>query len=273
MDWIIGCTTRPYSALSLADACARIAGAGYTDVALFGNAGVTSDSDRDAVLAARQTVHDAGPSGRALRRTLAPSMLLAHAQLEQGIEHAVADYRRLIDNAVLLGARWLLDLGTGHVERRREYLAVMREVAPYAQQAGLAISLKPHGGITLTTADLIAIHAEVNHPAFGICYDPGNMIYYTKGQERPEMHVAEVAPLVTTVIIKDCLLRGSPPDVKPDVMVTPGEGLVDFPALLSALAGGGFGGPLYLECVGGETLDEIDANVRRTLGFIRDALP
>ena len=95
------------------------------------------------------------------------------------------------------------------------------------------------------------------------------------------MHVAEVAPLVTTVIVKDCLLRssprgspqGSPPGVQPDVMVTPGEGLVDFPALLSALAEGGFQGPLYLECVGGETIDEIDANVRRTLAFLKEALP
>jgi len=259
MKWTIGCTTRPYSSLSFADACAHIAAAGYTDVALFGNTGVTSESSREAVLAARQTAEDAG---------LNPSMVLAHARLELGIEGAAADYRRLIDNAVELGARWLLDLGTSDVERRGEYLAVMRQVAPYAQEAAIGISLKPHGGITRTTADLIAIHAEVGHPAFGICYDPGNLIYYTKGKERPEMHVVEVAPLVTTVIIKDCALH----DDRPDVMITPGEGLVDFPAVLSSLARGGFGGPLYVECVGGEALDEIDANLRRTLSFVRSAL-
>jgi sugar phosphate isomerase/epimerase len=56
-------------------------------------------------------------------------------------------------------------------------------------------------------------------------------------------------------------------------MITPGEGLVDFPAVLSALVTGGFRGPLYLECVGGATVDEIDANVRRTLSFVRDLLP
>jgi sugar phosphate isomerase/epimerase len=265
MKWTIGCTTRPYSNVSFAGACAHIAAAGYTDVALFGNTGVTSESSRETVLAARQTAGDAG---------LNPSMVLAHARLELGIKGAAADYRRLIDNAALLGARWLLDLGTSQAdkprpnERRGEYLAVMRQVAPYAKEAGIGISLKPHGGITLTTADLIAIHAEVDHPAFGICYDPGNLIYYTKGKERPEMHVAEVAPLVTTGIIKDCVLR----DGKPDVMITPGEGLVDFPAVLSALVRGGFGGPLYVECVGGEALDEIDANLRRTLSFVRGAL-
>jgi sugar phosphate isomerase/epimerase len=195
-------------------------------------------------------------------------MVLARAQLDRGIDKAAADYRKLIDNAALLGARWLLDLGSSHIEQRADYVSVMRRVAPHAEQAGLGISLKPHGGITLTTADLIALHGEVDHAAFGICYDPGNIIYYTKGEERPTMHVVEVAPLVTTCIIKDCALN----DGKPDVQVTPGEGLVDFPAVLSALAEGGFHGPLYLECVGGETLDEIDANVRHTLAFIRDIL-
>jgi len=260
MDWTIGCTTRPYSSLSFAAACQRIAAAGYTDVALFGNAGVTSQSGREAVLAARRTAEEAG---------LAPSMVLAHAQIERGLDEAVADYRRLIDNATLLGAAWLLDLGTGHTDLRQDYIALMRRAAPYAAQAGIGISLKPHGGITLTTADLIALHCAVDHPAFGICYDPGNIIYYTKGAERPEMHVAEVAPLVTTFIIKDCTVD----DGEPDVMITPGEGLVDFPALLPALAEGEFRGPLYLECVGGATLDEIDRNVRRTLAFVRHALP
>ena len=260
MKWIIGCTTRSYSSLTFADACRHIAAAGYTDVALFGNTGVTSQSSREAVLAAQRTAEEAG---------LAPSMLLARAQIERGLGEAVANYRRLIDNAALLGAAWLLDLGTSHTELRQDYVALMRRVAPHAAQAGIGISLKPHGGITLTTADLIALHRQVDHPAFGICYDPGNILYYTRGEERPEMHVAKVAPLVTTFIIKDCALQ----DGTPDVMITPGEGLVDFPAILSTLVEGSFRGPLYLECVGGEILDEIDCNVRRTLEFVRHALP
>jgi sugar phosphate isomerase/epimerase len=265
MEWTIGCTTRPYSSLSFDEACQHIAAAGYNNVALFGNAGVTSESSRETVLVARRAAEEAG---------LAPSMLLARAQLERGLDEAATDYRRLIDNAALLGAAWLLDLGTGHINLRQDYVALMRHVAPHAAQAGIGISLKPHGGITLTTADLLAIHHEVDHPAFGICYDPGNLIYYPKGAELPEMHVVEVAPLVTTCIIKDCALD----DGQPDVMITPGEGLVDFPAVLSALVEGEFRGPLYLECVGGDTLGEIDDNVQRTLAFVhhtlvRNALP
>ena len=107
----------------------------------------------------------------------------------------------------------------------------------------------------------------VPHVRF-VRYDPGNIIYYSKGEERPEMHVDAVAPLVTTAIIKDCVVR----DGVPDVMVTPGEGWVDFQRVLSSLVGAGFDGPLYVECVGGDTLEEIDANVRQTYRFLQDIL-
>jgi sugar phosphate isomerase/epimerase len=61
-------------------------------------------------------------------------------------------------------------------------------------------------------------------------------------------------------------------DGKPDVMVTAGEGLVDFDKVLSGLVAGGFRGPLYVECVGGKELEEIDRNVKSTLGFVKDIL-
>lgn len=259
MSVVIGCTTRPYAQLDFAAACAHIAAAGYSDVAVFGRSVVHSQSTREEILAARKIAEDLG---------LVPSMLLGQLQLERGLDDAVEDYRALIDNAALLGATWLLDCGTSKEDLYADYLAAMRQVAPYAQAAGVTITLKPHGGITLTTADLIDVYRQVDHPGFELCYDPGNILYYTRGKERPETHVSEVAPLTSTGIIKDCVLN----DGEPDVMVTPGEGLVDFPTILSALVVGGFDGPLYVECVGGTAIDEIDRNVRHTLAFVRNAL-
>lgn len=61
-------------------------------------------------------------------------------------------------------------------------------------------------------------------------------------------------------------------DGKPDVMITPGEGWVDFEQVLAALIEGGFRGPLYVECVGGDTIEEIDRNVNNTYRFLRDIL-
>ena len=73
---------------------------------------------------------------------------------------------------------------------------------------------------------------------------------------------------MTTTIIKDCVVENG----EPDVMVTPGEGLVDFKKVLDGLGAGGFDGPLYVECVGGTRLDEINANIKSTLKFVTDIL-
>ena len=262
MQLTIGCTTRPYNMLSFAEACERIAEAGYTDVAAFRTSDevpVRSDSTPEEIAAARKAAADAG---------LAPSMLIGRTQLNLGLEAAVEDYRRLIDHAAQLGTRWLLDCGTGDEARFDDYYELMRRCAPHAQDAGVNITLKPHGGITLTAEDLLAAYNKVQHPAFGLCYDPGNIIYYTKGERRPETDVAEVAAKVTTGIIKDCVVV----DGKPDVVVTPGEGLVDFEKVLGGLVRGGFRGPLYVECVGGKELEEIHQNVKSTLGFVKGVL-
>lgn len=257
MKLTIGCTTRPYANAPFAEACRRIAAAGYSDVAVF--TAVTPESTREEVLAARQT---------ALGEGLKPSLVLAHASLDRGVEGAAAQYKRLIDNAALLGASWLLDLGSDKAELYDSYVAVMQQAATYAERLGLKIAVKPHGGITLTAEDLLALLKRVDRPAYGICYDPGNIIYYTKGARRPEQDIDKVAPLVTVGIIKDCIVV----DDKPDVMITPGEGWVNFPAVFKGLVEGGFRGPLYLECVGGSAAEEIDRNVARTRAYVSDIL-
>lgn len=256
MKLTIGCTTRPYSSVSFAEACEYIAAAGYTDVAFVP---VRSDSTAEEIAATSKTAADAG---------LAPSMVIGGTKLNMGLDAAVDDYKKLIDSVAELGAKWLLDCGTGNKEHFSSYFELMRQAAPHAEQVGINITLKPHGGITLTIDDLINAYDEVNHPAFGICYDPGNIIYYTKGELRPEPDIAKVAPKVTTGIIKDCVVN----DGVPDVMVTPGEGLVDFEKVLAGLVEGGFKGPLYVECVAGKELDEINKNVKSTLKFLNDIL-
>ena len=202
----IGCTTRPYTSLTFAEACDHIASAGYTDVAVFTNAGQTpvrSDSTKAEIVATRSTAADAG---------LMPSMLIGGTKLNLSLEAAVEDYKRLIDNTAELGTKWLLDCGTGNEAHYADYFKLMRQAAPHAASAGVNITMKPHGGISLTVPDLLEADGKVNHSAFGICYDPGNIIYYTKGELRPETDVAVAAPKVTTVIIKDCVVENGNPD-------------------------------------------------------------
>ncbi len=259
---VIGCTSRPYHKLSYSEAYARIGAAGYTHVAVFANQGkvpVGAGSTTAEIAAVRTAAAAAG---------VKPSMLLGRAHLDLALDAAVDDYKRLVDNAAALGAEWLLDLGTGNAAHYEAYFALMRQAAPYARSAALKITMKPHGGISLTTEDLLAAYARVADPAFAICCDPGNIIYYTKGKRRPEKDITGIAHKVLSLIIKDCVVE----DGRPDVMVTPGDGLVDFPMILEALDKAGFTGPMYVECVGGEEPDRVDRDLAFTLGYLKGIL-
>ncbi len=258
MERVIGCTTRPYNKLSYAEAFAHIGAAGYRDVGVFANEGqisVRSESTAAELKAVKAAAVAAG---------VRLSMVLGRTQLADGPHVALDDYRRLIDNAAAVGARWLLDLGTGNEQHYDAYFALMQQVAPYAAEAGLGIAMKPHGGISLTTEHLLAACTKVGHAAFAVAYDPGNIIYYTKGERRPEDDVAEVAAHVSTLIVKDCSVEQG----TPDVMITPGDGLVDFAVVLRQLLLAGFNGPSYVECVGGKDLASIDRDVAFALGYI-----
>ena len=262
MTAIIGCTSRPYARLEYAAAYARIAAAGYTHLAVFGNAGrvpVRADSTAAEVAAVRAAARAAG---------LIPSMLIGSTDLRAGLAAAVDAYRRLLDNAAALGARCLLDCGTEQCDDLEAYCALMRRVAPHAAAAGILITLKPHGGITLTAEDMLDVHRRVGHPAFGLCYDPGNILYYTKGERRPEADVVRVAPHVNTAIVKDCRIA----DGVPSVAVTAGDGQVNFPAVMGGLLAAGFQGPYFVECVGASEPEGVDRDLAFTRGYVRGIL-
>lgn len=262
MPHTLGCTTRPYSSVDFSTACRHIADAGYTDVALFGNSdgpAVGSDSPPDYVAERRRIANDAG---------LTPSMVIGGMKVAEGVEAAASDYFKLIDAVAAVGGTFLLDCGTDDTERIDDYLAVMRRAAAHAASVGVQITMKPHGGITLTVEHLTKIHEAVDHPAFGICFDPGNIIYYTKGKRRPEPDAPAIASRTNSAIIKDCIVEGD----TPEVWVNPGEGLVDFPAVLGGLVAGGFTGPLYLECVAQGTIEQVNRHAAAARGFVATIL-
>ncbi len=262
MNLTLGATTRPWSTLPFPEACACIAGAGYSDVAIFASQGaipITSATTPDEARAVADTARQAG---------LVPSMLICGVKLDGSVEEGVADHKRLIDATAAAGIPWLMNCGTEAPATFDPFREIMRQCSPYAQDRGVALTMKPHGGIGLTGKMMTETFELVNHPNFSICYDPGNIIYYTKGAHRPETDVADVAPHVGMCIIKDCVVV----DDKSDVHLLPGEGWVDFPVVLGKLVEAGFTGPLYVECLGGSELDDINDRARRTHGFVTDII-
>ena len=133
MEMTIGCTTRPYDALSYTEAYARIAAAGYADVAVFRNekeVPVQADTPAEEVANVRKAASDAG---------VAPSMLIGSTKLDMGLQAAVDNYKKLIDNAASLGTEFLLDCGTSKEAFYDDYFELMRQAAPHAEQAGVKL--------------------------------------------------------------------------------------------------------------------------------------
>ena len=238
--------------------------------------------------------------------------------------------RQLRDMRACKNCVAMQDFGLHGDDSAAKYIAMMRDVAPYAEQRGLAISMKLHDSLAGPDAILdgqVAIFDAIGHPAFGLCMDPGNIICeqseyirdpipslwpspclpwrsalgsvslfwpadYTAASNGfdyrlPTTGLAEVAHCFNTMIVKDCAVdragepnaqRGgelSPPerDGKPNVMVQPGEGLVDFDAVLRTLIAAGFDGPLCVEKVPGvEDVVATDANMAKACEFVRDVV-
>ncbi len=260
MQLTLGATTRPWHKCSYTQACESIADAGYTDVAVYSHDGkipVTSQSSAEEAEAIATVSKGYG---------LDPSMLLGGPKLDVSVDEAITDYCELIDAAAALGTTWLMNGGTENPATYDTYREIMRQCAPYAEGKGVELNMKPHGGIGLTGKMMAETIEKVGHPNFTLCYDPGNIIYYTKGERRPETDVHDAAPYVTTCIIKDCIVT----DGTPDVWILPSDGWVDYESVLGSLVNAGFRGPLYVECLGGEELEDINDRAKRTHKFISD---
>jgi sugar phosphate isomerase/epimerase len=252
----LGCFNRPWNQFEFSDFLNGAATAGYTLAGFMrqkGESMLDADSPPGRAAELRAEVHAAG---------LSPSALFAPPLLASPIEEACAHLRRVVDVAEDAGCRFLLTCGTENHAHRAPYIEIIRSTADYAGGRGVMLTLKPHGGFTATARELVAIHDRIDHPNFGLFYDPGNVHYYT-GQSAAE-DVKSLGNRTVALCIKD-----NTGGRHGDVAIDPGTGEVDFGAVFGTLFENGFTGPCLVECLGGHTVDEINDSARRTLDFLR----
>ena len=171
--------------------------------------------------------------------------------------------RRLIDNTASCGCRSLLLAGMWAPELQDRYYQAVAECCDYAAEKGVGISVKPHGPFNSTGKECRSLIQKVGHKNFGLCYDPGNIYYYSDGKLDPVDDAAEVDGLVVGMCVKDFRM---PPKV---VDVTPGTGMVDFTRVMSRLREGGFtGGPLIVECLNPGDLATVNAEAKKACLFL-----
>lgn len=228
----LACMTLPYAAFPFARSLAGIRSAGFDRVAW----GVTHEkrpmlavdaTPAVAVALARQT-RDAG---------LHPVMMFSTVMLEAA--GAGEAHRRRVDQAAAAGIRFLLTFGKTAPGQYDAAVAALREVAPHAEQAGVTVLLKQHGGNTATGVDCAKMLREVNHPAVRMGYDAGNVLDYDNHDPLPD--IALCVPDIRALCLKDH--RNTPKDED----CAPGFGEIDHYKLLLPLRQTGLTLPLVFE--------------------------
>ncbi len=258
----LGCFTRPFDQHDYRTALDAIAESGYKGCGFM-----TAKGKNWVIVNEDTTPEEAAAAGAAAReRGLEVLSVYVEWKTIEPISKAVETLRRLIDHGAACGSQSLMLGGTGDERLFAAYYKAIAESCPYAAEKGVGLTIKPHGGLNATGPQCRKIIESVGQPNFRLWYDPGNIYYYSDGKEDPATDANTVDGLVVGISAKDFL----PPK---DVMVTPGNGRVDFAKVLARLRQGGFrSGPVLVETLGPGDLKQVIAEARKARAFFEELL-
>jgi sugar phosphate isomerase/epimerase len=260
VKWEIGCLNRPWTKWSFDQTVKAIKAAGYKTIGLL-----TRTKDDPFIAAEATPEYLQALKGRIAAAGLTANMASLRTRHDIALEDSIRDARKQIDNARFLSLKHLLSMGVDKPDQFEHYLKVMRDSAAYAHDKGIRLAMKPHGGISGASDEILRVIKQVNHPNFSIWYDAGNIIYYT-GKD-PIAELEPIAKYVTGFCAKDC---GEP---KGEVMIQFGTGKVDFAAVFKKLKSVGFNGPLMVECCKiGQTPEETASYASANREFLEKVL-
>jgi sugar phosphate isomerase/epimerase len=264
VSWPIGCLNRPWinakSNWTYDMALDGIKAAGYKLT------GLLTATPKEPLLASSATPeYLAELKKKIAARGLAVNMGALRNKNDLPLAAQIKDMRQQIDNGKTVGVEFLLTFGVDKPEHYENYYKLMRDAAACAQERGMKLVLKPHGGASGAAEEILRCLEQVKHPNFKIWFDAGNIIYYT-GKD-PVEQLKAVAPHVTGFCAKDCDKQ------KGEVFLEFGKGKVDFPAVFRELKQAGFNGPLMVECCAkGETPEAVTAGARKNREYLEQVL-
>ena len=260
--WPIGCFNRPWTKWSYDETLAAIKAAGYqwtgllTPAAAKGDVFTSSNATPEYLASLKQKI---------AARGLKVNMTALRVKTDLPLAEVIADTRKQIENARVVGVEFALTFGEPKPGNYEKYFKVMANAAALAQEHGIKLVMKPHGGGSGSSTEILTAIKAVGHPNFKIWYDAGNIIYYT-GKD-PVAELEPIAEHVTGFCAKDCGAQ------KGEVMIQFGTGKVDFAGVFKKLKSAGFNGPIMVECCKiGATAQETTENARANRVFLEKVL-
>lgn len=260
VTWPVGCFNRPWTKWTYDETLDGVKAAGYKLT------GLLSPTKTEPFIRAEATPEYLAELKKKLAaRGLQANMGSLRSRHNIAREESIREVRQQIDNAHFLKLDYVLSFGVDKPEEYEHYFKVMSDAAAYAQERNVKLVMKPHGGASGASDEILRCIKAVNHRNFKIWYDAGNIIHYT-GKDPIE----EMKPLtahITGFCAKDC------GEVKGDVMIQFGAGKVDFAGVFRAMKAAGFNGPVMVECCKvGATVEETTANARANREYLEKVL-
>ncbi len=258
--WPIGCFNRPWTKWSYDESLDGVKSAGYKLTGLL-----TRSKDDPFIGVEATPSYLSKLKEKIAERGLKANMASLRSRHNIPAEDSILEVRKQLDNAKTLGLEYVLSFGVDRPDQYEHFYKVMTDAAAYAQDRGLKLVLKPHGGGSGAAEEILRCLGQVKHPNFKIWYDAGNIIHYT-GKD-PLAELEPIASHVTGFCAKDCARKQG------DVMIQFGEGKVDFKAVFAKLKTAGFNGPIMVECAApAPTPDGVTANARANREFLEKAI-
>jgi L-ribulose-5-phosphate 3-epimerase len=236
MQNILAGHTNSYHTYTLDEALEGIAAAGFKYVELSAVRGWTEHVPLEAAPADIAAI-----KAKLARWGLTASALSGHSDLTTAT--GLVDGKKAVDLCPQLGITLMNTAIGGHYsenENKAAFMGHIHELADYAAERGVLISLEVHGDIMATGQISIPLIEEIDRPNVGINYDTANCVFYG-GVEACD-DIRPVAPLLMHIHLKD--KRGG---ARVWDFPAVGEGHVNFWGLFKILEQEGYTAPFSVE--------------------------
>src|SRR3989454_8869292 len=148
--WPIGCFNRPWTNWSLDEALAAMKSAGYEQIGLL-----TPTRDDPFIGPAATTEYLANLQEKINAHGLRAIMGALASRHDIPLADSIRDAQRQIDNAHHLSLRYVLSFGVDKAAEYQHYYRVMANAASYAEEHGIALAMKPHGGASGASEEIL----------------------------------------------------------------------------------------------------------------------
>ena len=280
MDIRLAFSTNAYLKFSFAQAARRLAGIGYEGVEIM--ADVPHAWPAFLLEDQKQAIRDALSENR-----------LAISNINAFMMHAIADERQLywypswiepdpnyrkvrinhtrraLTLARELGAACITTEPGGPVEKGdswsgalKAFVEGLKPVAEHAEKEGVLLLVEPEPGLLIETADqFLELTDQIDSPAIGMNFDIGHA--YCVGDD-PAKVIPKLAPYIRHFHLEDIAAT------RVHHHLIPGEGAIDFAAVLRAIGAINYKGWITIELY--PYVDDPDAAARTALERVRSIL-